>query len=368
VSLSSLRSYAKNLRLVAAELDTELAEASVAELNETMSDMQQRLSANTVQQRQSSLRSFYRYHEGLGIDPEEIYMVQNESSRVDARDPFNREEVDAIRAEFGNTRDRAMFDLMLYTGQRIRAVQTLKVGDVDLENAKFHLNTDAAGLKGAKGMRPLLTAKASVSEWLENHPESDDPDAFLITSLPTAAKRDPYTPVHQTTISRRIKQAAKDAGIDRAEERGHPHNLRHSFVRWAYVELDMDVQTIKYMGGWQSDSQTFEETYFNILDREHAKKAEEAAGVRQSVEDEADLTPASCPTCENVLQSGAKACPRCGTVLSPDAKSAQESVQADIQDAKESEEDLENYKQIDKLERIVSENPELLETLEDLTG
>lgn len=366
VTKSSLRSYAKNLRLVATAADTPLCEIEVRALNDLMEEMQQELSDNTVQQRQSALRNFYRYHSDLGIDPGMVYMVQNEESRVDPRDLLRREDADAMRAEFDEDRDRALFDLMLYTGQRIRAVQTLRLKDIDASSGRFHLNTDAAGLKGAKGMRPLLLAKASMMDWLENHPEWDtnemkprDTDAYVFTSLPSAAKRDPHTPVHQTTISRPIKAAAKAAGIDRPEERGHPHNLRHSFVRWAYVERDMDVQTIKYMGGWAADSNTFEETYFNILDQEFAKKAENYAGVRDESEDEGDdLVPESCPFCDNVLSAGAKACEKCGNVLSPDAAAAQNQIEEATAEGKDDAESLDEYKFLDQLERAAREDPE----------
>ncbi len=361
-AVSSRRSYAKNLRLVAKAADTRLVDADAESLNAVMQEMQRELSASTVQQRQTALRNFYRYHDDLEVDPELIYMVKNEDSRVDARDPFQREEVDAIREQFDNNRDRAMFDLMLYTGQRDRAVRTLKVGDIDQANDRFHLNTDAAGLKGAKGMRPLLVAKDSVYSWLDDHPAGDDPDAYLITKLPDAARGDPYSPVDNSTVSRRIKEAAREAGIERADERGHPHNLRHSFVRWAYIDLDMDVQTIKYMGGWASNSTTFEETYFNILDEEHAAKAESAAGVREEPPG-SDLTPASCPVCDNILEAGAKACPACGTVLTPDAKAAQDEIRAGIDEEKESVDDLDSYKLLDRLENLADENPELVNAL-----
>lgn len=360
VAKSSLRSYAKNLRLVAKEADEDLAEMDAAAINAVMEEMNERLSKNTVGQRQSALRVFYRYHKDLGVDPELIMIVRPEKSTVDARDTFDREEADAIRAELKNARDRAIFDLMLYTGQRIRAVQTLRVGDIDIQENRFNLNTEAAGLKGAKGMRPMLLAQGAMSEWAKNHPTPDDDSACFFTKLPDAARGTAGEQLYQSTISRPIRQAAKRAGIRDWESRGHAHNLRHSFVRWAYVHQNMDVATIKYMGGWSQSSQTFEETYFNILDTEHAAKAEQAAGTYEDEETEdADMTPEMCPVCDNVLPADALACPHCGTQL-PGGSQAMDELEAQLLDAMAETDDPENRQAIRNLMTQVKDNPAAL--------
>jgi integrase len=284
------------------------------------------LSANTVQQRQTSARVFYHYHSDLGVDPNAIHIVKIEPSAVDPRDLFTRDDIDAIHEVIDNPRDRAIVDMCLYTGQRIRALQSLKVTDVDIEEGRFYLNPEAFGLKGAKGMRSLLIAKGAAAEWMDYHPAPDDPDAYFITKLPDAARGDPTKPLYQSTINRRIQAIAKEAGIERPEERGHAHNLRHTFVRWAYISREMDLATIKWMMGHAKDSRTLEETYFNILDVDHAKKAEQAAGLR--TEEEMDLTPETCHVCEFApIPDGSLFCPRCTTELTPDAADKKKSVQ-----------------------------------------
>lgn len=368
---STLEAYGQNLRLTAAAADKPLTELSARELNDVYSDMADSLSQNTVQQRQASARVFYRYHDDFGVDPEAIYMAKNEPTPVDPRDLFTRDEIDAMRDATDNARDRAIIELMLYTGQRIRAIQTLRVQDVEVTDGKFYLNPDAFGLKGAKGMRPLLVAKGSVSEWMDYHPAPNDPDAYFITKLPDSGRGSPQEPLYQSTINRAIKRVAEEAGIERWEDRAHAHNLRHTFVRWAYVNRDMDLATIKWMMGHAKDSRTLEETYFNILDKDHATKAMEAAGV-QTPDDEEDITPAACPVCEYALPNHAKACPRCGTVLTPDAAAAQDDIRAEIRKSKDQADTLDEYRETDDLEQFVSDNPrfamELAEMLEDMTG
>lgn len=359
MSPSTLGAYTKNFRLVAKAADAELAEMAAGEINALMETMNDRLATNTVSQRQSALRVFYRFHDQLGVDPSLIVISRADKATVDARDTFDRDEVDAIRDELKNSRDRAILDMMLYTGQRIRAIQTLRVKDIDIEEGRFHLNTDEAGLKGAKGMRPLLLAKGAVSDWMKNHPKPDD-DAYFFTKLPDSARGTAGEQIYQSTISRPIRLACKRAGIRDWKNRGHPHNLRHSFVRWAYVRQDMDVATIKYMGGWSQSSQTFEETYFNILDTEHAAKAEKAAGTYDGAEDDApDLTPEMCPICDHTLPEDALACPTCGTQL-PGGSQAMDEMEGQLLDAMAETSDPEARQAIRQLMTQVKDNPAAL--------
>lgn len=324
-SYSTIYAYGQNMRLLAKAADTPLAELTAAGLNDVFSGMD--VKQNTVSQRQAAARMFYRYHAGLGVDPELITIDRPERSPVQPRDLYVRDEIDAIHEAIEHSRDRAMIDLMLYTGQRIRAIQTLKVGDIHLDDSRFYLNTEAAGLKGAKGMRPLLVAQGACQTWMDNHPASDDPEAYFITKLPNAASGDPYTPLHQSTINRRIEKVTKEAGIDRWQERGHAHNFRHTFVRWAYISRDMDIPTIKYMTGHSKDSQTLERTYMNIFESDFAAKAEEAAGVAEK-EPEDHLTPEVCPICDyGPLPKDARACPRCTNVLTPDGAQQRNTMQ-----------------------------------------
>lgn len=364
-SQSTLTSYGQNLRLLAKAAEAPLAELTVSELNRIFSDMD--VSQNTVSQRQSAARVFYRYHDQLGVDEDLITIDRPSRTPVQPRDLFTREEIDKMHDVMSNDRDRAMIDLMLYTGQRVRAIQTLRVKDIDLENQRFYLNTEDAGLKGAEGMRPMLIAGSACADWMADHPASDDPDAYFITKLPGSNKGSVHKQLHQVTIYRRIQQIAEEAGIDRWKERAHAHNFRHTFVRWAYINKGMDLPTIKYMMGHSKESQTLEKTYMNILEVDFAQMAEEAAGVKSPEQPEDHVSPEVCPWCDRgPLPKDAKSCPWCMNLLGPDALKAQEERKADVREAKDETDDIERYKKLDQLERILDDNPELLDAIESM--
>jgi integrase len=358
---------------MASRVDTPLTETTVNTLNTltqsfsegTHPDVKDSgLSKNTLIQLQSALRKFYRYHDDLEVDDQEIVIFRRPTTSVDDRDMFSREEIEAMRDEIDNPRDRCLFELFVNTGQRVRAIQTLRIKDVDVENGVFYLNTDENGLKGADKngqKRPLLGAKRAVHDWLQFHP-TGDPDDFLITALASSNVMPKGKKLHQTTINKILKDIADEAGVNKEV---HAHQFRHFFVTVAKRDYGLDNDTIKHLIGHAADSKIMETTYAHLTDDDYIQNAEVGAGIREPEEPET-LTPDICPTCDTQLDPEAKACSACGTVFAPDAQSAQATVQETVQDSKEDADSLEEYRSLDKLERMVNENPELLDVLEEM--
>ena len=139
----------------------------------------------TIGQYQSALKAFYRFHGGHQVVPEEIKITPPAKTSISSKDMFSVEEVLALRDAIDSPRERCLFELLANTGQRIRAIQTLRIKDVDLEAGEITLNDEEEGLKGASGVRPLLGVTPFVEKWLNVHPTYFDPSSFLITPLPT---------------------------------------------------------------------------------------------------------------------------------------------------------------------------------------
>lgn len=299
----------------------------------------------TLTQWQSAVTKFYEYHTDLGMAHDEIVVKAQDDSKVDDRDMFSREEVQAMRDAVDNPRDRCILELLLNTGQRIRAIQTLRVKDVDTEEGIYYLNTDEYGLKGADKngkKRPLLGAKRAVYDWLKDH--QGEPDDYLITSLPSANRGNHGEKLSQSNIRRRLKIVADEAGIDKPP---NPHNFRHYFVTVCKRDYNMDDATIKHLIGHHPGSNIMETTYQHLNDDDHIESAEVAAGLREE-EQESPLTPKVCPTCSEPLDPSDVACSACGTVFGPNAKTAHDEIQEDMK---------EGYKQTD---------PDDDETMEEL--
>lgn len=286
------------------------------------------LTQGTLRSYQAALRKFYGYHD-FAVSPDDLPLYDKSDTSIDPNDMLTREEIQEARQAAGNPRDRAVFDLLLYTGQRREAVRTLRIKDVDVQGGTYRLNPEVDGLKGASdrnGKRPLLGAKGTLQNWLEYHPAPDEPDAYLITARPSYAAVDPFKPVSGETI-RRVMEVIKSKTEIRKPM--HPHAMRHNFVTIAKRDHNLADDTIKYLIGHDAASRVMETTYAHLSGDDHIERAETAWGIREPDEDSA-FTPDVCNVCHSPLGANAKACERCGTVYTPDAKAVVDDIDDDV--------------------------------------
>lgn len=232
-STSTAGAYCWALKRVAEIAGTDLVDLDVGGVNELMNAIangthpsekvkEGGYSGGTMKQWQSAVTKFYEHHSELGVPPGEIAKArQNRNGTVDERDMYSTEEVQALRDACDNPRDRCLLELLLNTGQRIRAIQTLRIKDIDLDAGAtgiYYLNTEVEGLKGAEknsGKRPLLGARRAVYDWLQYHPKKDDSDSALITKRPSHNRGVAGEAIAQLTIRRALEKIADGAGIDK---------------------------------------------------------------------------------------------------------------------------------------------------------
>lgn len=304
--------------------DVPLLELDQEGLQGVVSDLSDDYAASTVGQYQSALKLFYGVHDAASVDPEAINVSSGGTSSIDERTVLERDEFFAIRDAAENPRDRCLVDLLGYTGQRIRAIQTLRVGDVYPHEGRtgvYYLNEGAEGLKSAEKTmkkRPLLGAKRAVLDMLEYHPTGNEDDP-LLTVLQSASRGTPGDEWSQATMRYTLKKLAERAGVDKPV---NPHAFRHFFVTAAKRDYEMDDGQIKKLLGHAPDSNIMATTYAHLSDDDTIGDVEDAFGVEDDETDESEsesrLTPPTCPECYAPVPDGAKAC-HCGYAFTPDA-------------------------------------------------
>jgi len=346
----TLAAWCERLTTSADKIES-LTDATAGEINRVMQSMNnENRSKTTVRNYQYALRSFYRYHDQLDVDPSDIAAYEPEGNGFDSEDTLTRDEIQQVKDACSNARDNLIFHLLMYTGMRNTAVRTLRVKDVDVEkgsSGRYRVNPDADGLKGASDhgeWRPLLGAAGAIREWLKYHPDPQ-PENYLVTAQPNWPRVDPTEPVTRETIRHVMEQLKEESGIDKPM---HPHMMRHNFVTICKRDYDMDNDTIKWLIHHAPDSRVMETTYRHLSDQDWSQKAEVAAG-HSEPEQESTLTPMSCESCGESLGPEAKACPSCGEVFAPDAKSTQRQLQQDIGATKAMSGDEITEEQLDKI-------------------
>lgn len=287
------------------------------------------LSENSISQYQSAVKVYYQWSDDHNVNPDDIAVTTPTGHAIDPDDILSGEQFHAMLDAAPTPRARAVVALLGFTGQRIRAIQTLRVRDVDPDagaTGRYWLNDQADGMKGADEVmrkRPLLGAQAAVRDWLTYHP-TGDADDYLITTLPSTSRGEPGSRVAQNTIRRDIRKAANRADIDTDEKPVNPHAFRHFFATTALRNYDMEPSRVRALLGHGEGSRIMETTYRHLTDDDIISEVERDYGVAPEEAEAAEenpLTPPSCPTCDRALD-GHKECPRCGERFGPDAEVA----------------------------------------------
>ena len=269
---------------------------------------------------QKALRVFYRHQDDLGVDPESIEIDNNEGRNLDPEDLLYRDDVDAILQQTRDLRDRALFTLMLATGQRNDAVRTLRMKHVERDGRTMtvRLNDTEGATKGATGTVPLLFAKHYVRDWVDHHPYADDPEAALFPPAKGAvSEEDRRDPMNPDAVTKTIRRMAKRGDV---EKRVYPHLLRASAIT-RMVAKGVSEQRIKQIVGWSRDSSQFE-TYANLADDINNDRARAELGYATSEADTPVIgrpTLEDCPSCTDAIPEGQDRCPTCGFDLSAPA-------------------------------------------------
>jgi len=357
----TLAQYAYRLKRIADIADFELTDTNPENINVFCNEMKQGridsvkddgLTDGTVANYQKSLRKFYEYHDNFGIDKDEIILYKDDSGSVDERDIFDKEDIKALQDACKHPRDRALVDLLLYTGQRLSAILNLRVKDIDLETGEFYLNEEAGDLKGADGKRPLLYAEKACRDWMNSHPCSDDLEAHFITQKSANMGSNDYNlgeRIDGSTAYVQLQRIGEEAGVNKP---CNAHNFRHTFVTIAARDYDLDFDYIKRLIGHAPDSTVMESTYAHLTDQDVIDKAKEATGIKQK-EPESPLTPDICENCNApVPLDDAVSCASCGIDFTPNSAGVKESIEEMIFEAKGEAETESDNQAVDTMHKI----------------
>ncbi len=124
----------------------------------------------------------------------------------------------AVHAE-ANLRDIAMVEVLLGTGVRVSELLALKVGDVEVKQRSGSLTVRRGKMANFRRIPLTAPVRKALQEYLETHPEDDNPDAPL-----WLGQRGPLS--DRSAVSRMLQKYALRAGIDFFG----PHTLRHTFA------------------------------------------------------------------------------------------------------------------------------------------
>lgn len=349
INRGTMVNYINRLRLSAERADKPLVEMSKADVDEFVFDLRHEhgLAEGTVRNYRKALKLFF---DERGEDwADDITIGVSPSRSVDPDRLLEDEEVNDLLDAAGSARDKCLVALLADTGLRIGAIASLRIRDVDLsgQNAMITINEEA-NVKDAHGTMPLTWSEGYVTSYLNVHPRRNVENAALLHQNGGYYDGDDDGALDYQYLSRRIKDLAGEAGIDR--DRVNTHNFRKTAIsRW--IREGLSEQAIKHRACWTVDSDMLE-VYSGVRDEEfndqilsHYDLDHEANSERPDLE--------QCPRCQTALQPNHDFCPGCSAPLTAGANEAEENVTDDILD------DIVENPELAKQLRAVLENADV---------
>ena len=202
---------------------------------------------STCQQNQRINAIKFYYEKVLG-QPRRCYTVSRAKREKTLPDVLSKEEVRAIlSAVVTDLRFWCMFSVLYSAGLRISELLALKPDDINVSRSLIRVRQG----KGRKDRFTLLS-KPLIKK-LTEYRELYKPKVWMF-------ERTPGAPFTESIVSKRLKAAAREAGITK---RIYPHLLRHSFATHL-IEQGTDLKIVKELMGHNNIKTT--EMYVHIAD------------------------------------------------------------------------------------------------------
>ncbi len=255
------------------------------------------------------IKPFFRWLYGFKKNegyPEVVswIVIPNKNSLKSLPQILTMEEINKMIESCDNLRDKALISILYESGCRASEILDLKIKDLEFDEYGGVLIV--RGKTGARRIR-LISSIPALKEWLNVHPNKNDPNAPLFCSL---AKRDKGAPLADSSLCFIVQQIAKRAGI---AKRVYPHLFRHT--RATHLAKYLTEQELKIYFGWAKGSD-MPGVYVHLSGRDVENKILQISGVKPKESESLPTLPTiKCYRCGEENSSGNKFCWKCGAPL-----------------------------------------------------
>lgn len=185
--------------------------------------------------------------------------------------PLTDQEADAIMESFGGpcaARDRAVFALGRYTGERISAILKLKVGDVvqtgRLTDSIIYRRANRKGKIEGRTVALHPKAKRALAAWINQLAKGTilTADDYVFKSRKGINK-----PIGRVQYHKILKEAVQ---VNELTGRISTHSMRKTFADHIYEALDRDIFRLQKAMGHKNINSTVQYLSFKEADIEKA--------------------------------------------------------------------------------------------------
>ena len=341
--LESQRAYLQQLKLLFINTGVKtLGDIDSKIIDKYLLYVSQNYKPKTQTERRKFLLLIIEWH--YGKKKEEIKLIKDIEVKKNTNvklpeEMLSPEEIKKQISVCNNFRDKAIVCLLYETATRKGEFLQLKIKHIDISNPKFGFVTVPMGKTDSRKL-PLIFSLPYLRDWLNAHPDKDNPNAPLFVTIGSWQGRaldDGLTLILEKTMRR----AKINKNI-------YPHLYRHS--RLTELAKELTEQELKKFAGWVNDS-NMASTYVHLSGSDVSNKLLANAGLIDSkiiTKKQTTLMQIECPRCKKLNPATDKYC-LCGMIL-------------DLQEAtKKLQEEQTKKVEDDKKFEILSRRMELME-------
>lgn len=199
-----------------------------------------------------------------------------------------------------NPRDRAFIAMLYETGCRIGEILFVKIKNIQFD--EYGALLLVSGKTGSRRLR-LVMSVPYLTEWLNHHNQSNNPDAYLWPSKESKV-------IKYQSLLKMLGVIGRRANV---MKKLNPHNFRHSRATHLANHLT-EAQMKEYFGWIRSSDMT--EIYVHLSGRDVDNAILKVHGITNAREEKKPkLKPLSCSRCTLQNQATNNFCSRCGLPL-----------------------------------------------------
>ena len=227
-------------------------------------------------------------------------------------------------------RDRCYHAISRDTSCRPHELLSLKINDVVFKVAGNRQYAEIL-VNGKTGQRhiPLINSIPYLKDWIDDHPQSGNPDAFLICGFLKSSGRqlriETINHIYTDYKKKVFPKLLQDPNVPTEDKEKirqllkkpwNPYVRRHSALTEKSKILKESI--LRQHAGWTPNS-NMHLKYVHYFGNESSESILEAYGLKPKLEDINRLKPVSCPNCSELNKIDSKFCSKCRMVLSYDA-------------------------------------------------
>jgi site-specific recombinase XerD len=309
------------------------------------------LSVQTLNLYKIAIRQFYKiiFTDDDGRIPKAIRNIKTvkkpDNDNITKEKLLTPEEVRGMVQAVDNPRDRALLSLMYHSAMRCDELVSIRLRGVEFREDEVIVEPSRSKTKIRKVH--ILEDVSLIREWVNYHPQNDDPDAPLFINKGGGEVSHKY-------VRLIMKNAAKKAGI---RKRVWPHLARHSKLSFL-AKNGLCPSQLSLIAGWVKTS-NMHTIYVHYSDDEVADSLREIAGIKKKREEETRPVKnyEECLSCGHKNPVGFTVCDKCNSPLN---------MKEVLRQKQDMDELLNKLKQAEPIIRKLTEHPGFVEFVKSL--